>query len=259
MITAPNYSDYNRGSKNDEADDDADEPHKGDDDDQEGSNQGFEDLVGELPRDTQASNTNSTNKPRLLDMPSEKETRSKRGGKKTSKHDEFRSAVAPSRRREPRAQVSTRQPSMLNIHPPLILPDWDNQPIMPTMSGAPHYVQHNLSVHGVHDAFDLVNWAAPVHNGLNLNPQSVDQHMITPPPMPNVMPPASYVDVSSHHSSQQSFAGASHGSQFDRTGHCQVDMHNTRHASLRAPTPYEAFMGHCSPSHEMFQQPRYYM
>ncbi|KAK5080249.1 hypothetical protein LTR24_008602 [Lithohypha guttulata] len=259
MITAPNFSDFNRGSKNDEADDEADEPHKGDDDDQDGANEGFEDVAGELQREMQASTNNGTNQSKQQDMPNDKGSKSKRSGRRRSRHDELRSAVGPSVRREPYAQVSTSQHPMLNIHPPLILPDWDSRPTMPTMGRAPHYIQHNLSPHDMHDGFDLVNWATPMQSGLNLNSQSVDQHMITPPPMSNVMTPASYVDVGSGHSSQQSFTGAPHATQFNRSGQYQVDMHNPRHPSLRAPTPYEAFMEQVSQNREIFQQRPYYM
>lgn len=258
MITALSYSDFNRGSKNDEDDDEADDSVDVGGADREGVDEEAADVANGLPRDSKTAYHNRTSRPEQQDMVSDKETKAKRGGRRTSAHDELRSGAVPRARREPRARMPLSHHAELSLHPPLILPGWDNQRPSPAMPGVSHHGHHD-SPHGLQVAFSPVNWTTPVHTGLDLSSQFADQIMMTPPPMPNVMPQASYMDVSLAHGSQQSFTGVPHPSQFSRPPGYHPDLHDPRHPSLRAPTPYEAFMGQPMHSHEMHPQRPYFM
>lgn len=155
--------------------------------------------------------------------------------------------------------MSTSQHSEMNLHPPLILPGWDSQQPSPAMPRASHHTQHSLSPQAMHDAFGPGNWTTPMQNGLDLHAQFADQVMITPPPMPNVMPQTSYMDMALAHGSQNSFTGVPHPSQFHRPAVYHPDLHDGQHQSMRAPTPYEAFMGQPMQGHDVLGQRQYFM
>ena len=258
MITALNYCDFNRGTKNEDADDDVDEPVKDENDDQECADEEIEEIGNELSREVQVSNK-GTNQLRQYDVPNDKQTKPKRGGRRVVRNDEVRSTadLLPIRK-ESQAQMLTSQQTFMDIHPPLILPNWDQQPL-PALHRASPYMQHNLSPHDMHEGFDLSNWTTSMQGGLDINSQSVDHDMVTPPSLPTGLPQAGYMREGLVRGSQQSFTGVAHPSQYHEPGGYQVNLHHPRHSSLRAPTPYEAFMTQPMRGHDLLQQRPYYM
>ena len=251
-FTVPNYSDFSRGSRNDDDSDEADEAVECAD--REDADEDYVDIASEVPEDGIAAIVKCEyGHAQRQDGFSDKEVKSQKSSRRTSKVNEQRVGAPSTIRKATRPHLTSMQHPFPGFHPPMALPEWDSFPNSPSvmrhdpLGGGG---QQNISPHSMHDAFSQVQWNAHVQPGQEMGHQFNEYCMISPPQEQNSVPQGPYVDGAFPIGSQHHFAGVPHASQFDQA----EIIHDHRHAQMRGATPYEAFMMQPGPSHEMMQR-----
>ncbi|KAK5077013.1 hypothetical protein LTR51_002699 [Lithohypha guttulata] len=245
LISAPDFSDYSRGSKVDEDSEEAEDALESND--QEEMLEEARDISAECLQEGMCTDVDQVSNVSQQPQFAQREPGVKQGNRRSSRREEAQSAPACMPRKSQHIQVPQTQPSGSTFHPPLIMPGWDN--FQNSLIGLDHRSAPPPSQHNNYpqEGFGAVHWNHQVHPCMDITSQFAERCMIAPGHMGNTNMHGGYI----HQTHSPAFV---HQPNLTHPPGYPMEGQNSAPMQVRGSMGYDAFMTERPTNGEMMQR-----